>query len=225
MLLLRRIASFGEIFKLANHNGRETIDGRREQHQAARPAQGGHDPRRPAIGGSITIGDRDVPHYRPPLARVHRRPSRPAAGPHRPGIGCEGSRADDACRRPGAAGGGRGPGSEIRRFRGDSSLRTWLLGIALNECRRAIRRGGTEPLPLEVDLVCPVSDDETSVVDRQALAAALARLSDDHRDVVILHELQGLTYEEVAAVLRVPVGTVKSRLHHAFLNLRREMGA
>lgn len=113
----------------------------------------------------------------------------------------------------------------IRRFRGESSLRTWLLGIALNECRRAIRRGGTEPLPLAVDLACPTAEDETSVVDRQALAGALARLSDDHREVVVLHELQGLTYEEVATVLRVPVGTVKSRLHHAFLNLRREMGA
>ncbi len=113
----------------------------------------------------------------------------------------------------------------IRRFRGDSSLRTWILGIALNECRRLIRRGGADPLPLEVDLACPTADDETAVVDRQALAAALARLSDDHREVVLLHELQGLTYEEVAAILKVPVGTVKSRLHHAFLNLRREMGA
>ncbi len=113
----------------------------------------------------------------------------------------------------------------IRRFRGESSLRTWLLGIALNECRRAIRRGGTEPLPLEIDLACPIAPDETSFADRQALATALARLSVEHRDVVILHELQGLTYEETAAVLAVPVGTVKSRLHHAFVNLRREMGA
>ena len=112
----------------------------------------------------------------------------------------------------------------LGRFRGESSLRTWLLGIALNECRRSIRRHGADPLPLEVDLACPQSDDESRFVDRQALAAALARLSDDHREVVLLHELQGLTYEEVASVLGVPVGTVKSRLHHAFLNLRRDMG-
>ncbi len=112
----------------------------------------------------------------------------------------------------------------LGRFRGESSLRTWLLGIALNECRRTIRRHGADPLPLEVDLASP-TDDAAAVVDRQALAAALARLSDDHREVVLLHELQGLTYEEVAAVLKVPVGTVKSRLHHAFLNLRKELGA
>ena len=113
----------------------------------------------------------------------------------------------------------------LGRFRGDSSLRTWLLGIALNECRRSIRRYGNDPLPLEVDLVCANADDEKAFVDRQALSAALARLSEDHRDVVLLHELQGLTYEEVANVLNVPVGTVKSRLHHAFLNLRRDLGA
>ena len=113
----------------------------------------------------------------------------------------------------------------IRKFRGESSLRTWLLGIALNECRRTVRRHGADPLPLDLDLACPAAHDETAFVDREVLAAALARLSDDHRDVVILHELQGLTYEEVASVIGVPVGTVKSRLHHAFLNLRREMGA
>ena len=130
----------------------------------------------------------------------------------------------------GFAGGGRGAGDVPNRatrscaFPGDSSLRTWILGIALNECRRSVRRHGADPLPLEIDLVCPSSDDERAFVDRQALAAALARLSEDHRDVVLLHELQGLTYEEVAGVLGVPVGTVKSRLHHAFLNLRRDLG-
>lgn len=113
----------------------------------------------------------------------------------------------------------------LGRFRGESTLRTWLLGIALNECRRSNRRHGSEPLPLDVELMCPLADDEGDLVDRQALAAALARLSDDHRDVVLLHELQGLTYEEVATALKVPVGTVKSRLHHAFANLRKELGA
>ena len=112
----------------------------------------------------------------------------------------------------------------IRRYRGDSSLRTWILGIAVNECRRAIRRGGADPLPLEIDLPCP-ADDERTLVDRQALVAALARLSDEHREAVLLHEIQGLTYEEVAQATGVPVGTVKSRLHHAFLRLRKEMGA
>ena len=112
----------------------------------------------------------------------------------------------------------------IRRFRGESSLRTWILGIAVNECRRAIRKGGAEPLPLEVDLAGH-TDDEGALVNRQVLAEALARLSDEHREVVLLHEIEGLTYDEIAEATGVPSGTVKSRLHHAFLRLRKEMGA
>lgn len=112
----------------------------------------------------------------------------------------------------------------LGRYRGESTLRTWILGIALNECRRAGRRQRIVPLPLEIDLACPEAPDEGAFVDRRALEQALAKLSEEHRDVVLLHELQGLTYEETALILGVPVGTVKSRLHHAFLNLRREMG-
>lgn len=110
----------------------------------------------------------------------------------------------------------------VRGFRGQSSASTWLVGIAFNECRRALRRRRMEPPPL--DLVEAVSTSaEAALVDRQALAQALAKLSRDHREVVVLHELDGLTYEEAAKVLRVPVGTVKSRLHHAFAQLRRSL--
>ena len=61
----------------------------------------------------------------------------------------------------------------------------------------------------------------SQIVDREALRQALGKLSPEHREVVLLHEVEGLTYEDAAKVLDVPVGTVKSRLHHAFLNLRR----
>jgi len=55
------------------------------------------------------------------------------------------------------------------------------------------------------------------------LSQAMQKLSDEHREIVILHELDGLTYEEAAEVLQIPVGTVKSRLHHAFQQLRRSL--
>jgi RNA polymerase sigma-70 factor (ECF subfamily) len=58
------------------------------------------------------------------------------------------------------------------------------------------------------------------LISAQALREALARLSPKYREVVILHEMEGLTYEECARVLRVPVGTVKSRLYYAFKTLR-----
>ena len=57
-------------------------------------------------------------------------------------------------------------------------------------------------------------------MDAHRLNLALRNLSEDHRQVVLLHELDGLTYEEIGQALGIPVGTVKSRLHHAFQNLR-----
>jgi RNA polymerase sigma-70 factor, ECF subfamily len=55
------------------------------------------------------------------------------------------------------------------------------------------------------------------------LRRALDQLSDDHRLVVQLHEFEGLSYDEIAAVLGIPSGTVKSRLHHAFAKLRQTL--
>ena len=108
-----------------------------------------------------------------------------------------------------------------QKFRGDSSLSTWLIGIALNECRRIVRRRRVEPPMIELDpeRASPL-DPEKSIVNREALRSALDRLGPEHREVVVLHELQGMTYLEIAQVLNVPEGTLKSRLHHAFRQMR-----
>ncbi|MGV3616733.1 MAG: RNA polymerase sigma factor [Fimbriimonas sp.] len=112
----------------------------------------------------------------------------------------------------------------LSKFRGESTLSTWLIGIAHNECRRASRQMRTEPLLLEIDPARPSSERaEETLVDREALRVALAKLSEDHREVVVMHEIDGLTYEEIAAIVGVPIGTVKSRLHHAFMNLRKAL--
>jgi RNA polymerase sigma-70 factor (ECF subfamily) len=112
----------------------------------------------------------------------------------------------------------------LHKFRGESSLSTWLFGIANNECRRDNRRLRIEPTLLEIDFAAPsVGESEDALVAREALRQAISKLTQEHREVVILHELDGLTYDEVAVILEIPVGTVKSRLHHAFLNLRRTM--
>jgi RNA polymerase sigma-70 factor (ECF subfamily) len=58
----------------------------------------------------------------------------------------------------------------------------------------------------------------------EKVEAALNCLSPLHRDVIVLHELQGMTYQEVAVALDVPVGTVKSRLSNAFRRLRDLLG-
>ena len=114
----------------------------------------------------------------------------------------------------------------LHKFRGESNLTTWLFGIAHNECRRVYGRQRCEPLLLEIDPEIPSHPGgEGAIVDRHALQHALSKLSVEHREVVILHELEGLTYEEASEVLSIPVGTVKSRLHHAFLQLRRSLFA
>jgi RNA polymerase sigma-70 factor (ECF subfamily) len=112
----------------------------------------------------------------------------------------------------------------LKKFRGESSLTTWLFGIAHNECRRIARKERLAPLQLDIDVDRPAhTESEQAIVNRQALREAMRKLSDEHREVVVLHELDGLTYEEAAVILGVPVGTVKSRLHHAFLNLRKSL--
>jgi RNA polymerase sigma-70 factor (ECF subfamily) len=107
----------------------------------------------------------------------------------------------------------------LPKFRGESKPLTWLMGIALNECRRINRtRKDGEPM---VEFGAPTP--EGQIVDREALRVALARLSPEHREVVLLHEVDGFTYDEIAEIAGIPVGTVKSRLYHAFLNLRQTL--
>jgi len=111
----------------------------------------------------------------------------------------------------------------LSRFRGASSLTTWLLGIANNECRRMARKRRCEPPTLELTEYGSAEHHEETIINRHALSQALARLSAEHREVVLLHEVEGLSYDEAALVLNIPVGTVKSRLHHAFANLRKSL--
>lgn len=110
----------------------------------------------------------------------------------------------------------------ISKYRGDAPINTWLLGIAHNECRRILRKHRLEPATLEFR-DNPSTSPESSWVDRQALMEAMKKLSQEHREAVILVELDGLTYEEAGVVLGVPPGTVKSRLHYAFVILRRAL--
>jgi RNA polymerase sigma-70 factor (ECF subfamily) len=110
----------------------------------------------------------------------------------------------------------------IRRFDGRSSLSTWLFGIAHNVCRNLARKQRVDMTYEAAFLESqPGASPEGSLIDREALRKALSKLSPEHREAVVLHELEDMTYEEAAQVIGVPVGTVKSRLFHAFSQLRR----
>ncbi|HEX9776069.1 MAG TPA: sigma-70 family RNA polymerase sigma factor [Actinomycetota bacterium] len=118
----------------------------------------------------------------------------------------------------------------LRTFRGDAQLTTWLHRVTVNACldqaRRAKRRRG---IPLEVLGEQPASgpgpDERAESASRAAeVRRALARLTTDHRAVLVLHDLQDLDYAEVARILEVPVGTVKSRIHRARVELAGLLG-
>ncbi|MBS1714720.1 MAG: RNA polymerase sigma factor [Armatimonadetes bacterium] len=110
----------------------------------------------------------------------------------------------------------------LKRYQGKSTFETWLLGIAHNHCRTMARKRRLDPLPLAAWLEAPDTSAQTPI-DREALRQALQRLSEEHREVVLLHEVEGLRYAEIAEIVGVPEGTVKSRLHHAFQHMRRHL--
>lgn len=130
----------------------------------------------------------------------------------------------------------------IAHFRGEADLRTWLYRIAVNQARnrwrwwRRRRRGvtvsldatdETHELPLASRLVDERADDpEASALAHERekiLLAAVRTLARPYREAVVLRDVEGLSYEEVAAALDISVGTVKSRLSRGRTELRRKL--
>ena len=111
-------------------------------------------------------------------------------------------------------------------FRNDAALFTWLYRIALNLCVDVQRKsgrmvGGLDELPEHAD-PAPTPDRTAEIRELAEHAeAALETLSPNHRAILLLREVEGLSYEEIARVLHIPKGTVMSRLFHARANLQR----
>lgn len=121
-------------------------------------------------------------------------------------------------------------------FRGESSLSTWLLRIATNRCLNRIRQRSAraarevspgEPQDGDAPFQYPGKEEdrpERMVEARETgriLEAAIAKLDDDSRLLVLLSDVEGFTYEELAAAAGIPLGTVKSKLHRARMALRK----
>lgn len=131
----------------------------------------------------------------------------------------------------------------IAQFRGDSDLRTWLYRIAVNQARnrwrwwKRRRRERTVSLdapvderyesPLSAQLSCGSENDpEQQALARErekTLLVALRSLERPYREVIILRDIEGLSYEEVATALVMSIGTVKSRLSRGRTELRRRL--
>ena len=108
------------------------------------------------------------------------------------------------------------------RFRGESAVRTWLVQILVRRSamlRRSRKREQGQPVAGEAERS---TRSEVSGTDAKLdLAQMLEGLSPDQRQVIVLRELEGLSYEEMAAALHVPRGTVESRLHRARAALKQ----
>jgi RNA polymerase sigma-70 factor (ECF subfamily) len=99
------------------------------------------------------------------------------------------------------------------KYAGRSKASTWMFGIARNQAYSLIRKEiRTKRVP-DVPLVQP--DPAPGIHRQEKVARAMEQLSDDHREVVFLTFYEGLSYGEVASILDIPTGTVKSRMFHA----------
>jgi RNA polymerase sigma-70 factor (ECF subfamily) len=129
---------------------------------------------------------------------------------------------------------------QLRRFQGRSSLKTWIYRIVVNQCRNRQRFWRRR----RMDRSCPLEDlsprDQLRLVSgseseedpfervrrreqEERLRKALLGVSYEHRAVLLLRELEGLSCEEIAGALSVPTGTVKSRLARAREALRQRL--
>jgi len=115
-------------------------------------------------------------------------------------------------------------------FRGDARLSTWLYQIVSRLClnrlagsERRFARHGEEMLARLPD-ARPGPDQTLERGElEEALHRAIAELPEERRIVVVLRDVEGLAYEEIAEVLELPVGTVRSRLHRARLDLKEKL--
>ncbi len=124
----------------------------------------------------------------------------------------------------------------LSRFTG-AHFRAWLMRIAANACTDELRRRQRRPA-ISLDAPTPLAEDPLQIADpasgpevealrseQQAVVqAALLRLPPDQRLAVVMCDMQGFAYEEIAEAMRTSIGTVKSRIARGRGKLRRELG-
>jgi RNA polymerase sigma-70 factor (ECF subfamily) len=126
-------------------------------------------------------------------------------------------------------------------FRGESKLSTWIFRVATNHCKNRLVYGSRRREDRHESIDAPVGGDEDGPVKQYAidapgpdasinraeasklLQAALDALDEDQREIVLLRDVDDLSYEEIAELLQLPKGTVKSRLHRARAELARRL--
>jgi RNA polymerase sigma-70 factor (ECF subfamily) len=120
---------------------------------------------------------------------------------------------------------------KIEGFRGEAAFTTWLHRVAVNACYDELRRKQRRPMlhvvadgDREHETGPPVLDHADDVAGAHDTAWALARIPEEFRVALLLADVHDMAYEQIAQVLDVPIGTVKSRVHRGRLGLGKVMG-
>ena len=127
--------------------------------------------------------------------------------------------------------------TSIDSFRGQSSLNTWLFRIAGNLCIDRFRRSKNRPPAYSLDEPAGDAAQTQEIADRtyephrllenvemaEQIQQALSQLPEKLRATLLLHDIEGMPYEEIAQVVGCPLGTVKSRLFNARMHLRQQL--
>ena len=113
-------------------------------------------------------------------------------------------------------------------FRGEAAFTTWLYRVAMNVCYDHLRRAKRRPvLRRDDDAPAPepaLDDHADAVAGAHDIAAALEQVPEDFRVAIVLADVHDLPYDEIAKVLDLPVGTVKSRVHRGRIALAKALG-
>jgi RNA polymerase sigma-70 factor (ECF subfamily) len=121
---------------------------------------------------------------------------------------------------------------KLAGFRGEAQFTTWMHRVTVNACYDLMRKKSRQPMlhvvgeddEIAAEPGPPAEDHADEVAGTTDVERALLRVPLEFRAVLVLHDLQDVAYDEIARILDVPIGTVKSRLHRGRVALARAMG-
>lgn len=124
----------------------------------------------------------------------------------------------------------------VKSFSGKSSVKTWLTGILMRQAAKGWHRSRHSRTSLSIDCdqreqrdaadASMITGSADEIADqRMDVANVLKELSPQHQEIIVLREIEKLSYEEIAQTLNIPPGTVESRIHRARLELRKRLTA
>jgi RNA polymerase sigma-70 factor (ECF subfamily) len=113
----------------------------------------------------------------------------------------------------------------LARLNDPYAFAAWVYRVARRRALRELRKVRPPPRPLDgVDPPARGDGDDFTADDARAVHAALDRLAAEHREVLLLRYVEGLSYDDIARVVGLPLGTVRSRIHYAKRALRGALG-